>query len=57
MENKLSRTLELYNNLSSGIFVDQNQMMRALIGSMMNLMSQSSEIVNTDVKNFNEELG
>jgi hypothetical protein len=58
--------LSIYNNLSSGIVVDQNQMMRALIGSMMNLMSQNSEIVklqqensnlNADVKDLNEELG
>ena len=35
----------IYNNLTNGIHVDHNQMMRALIGSMMNMMSQSSQIM------------
>ena len=35
----------IYANLSSGVNVDQKTMMRALIGSMMNLMDQSNQIL------------
>ena len=34
----------IYANLSSGVNVDQKTVMRALIGSMMNLMDQSNQI-------------
>ena len=36
--------LNIHSNLSSGVNVDQKTMMRALVGSMMNLMDQSSQI-------------
>ena len=58
--------LNIHTNLSSGVNVDQKTMMRALIGSMMNLMDQSSQIVglqeankvlNENVKVLEDELG
>ena len=43
--------VNIYNNLSNGVLVDQNQMMRAMIGSMINLMNQNSQI--TELKKEN----
>ena len=57
--------INIFNNLSNGIHVDQNVMMRALIGSMINLMNQNSQIIDlkdgnaslkVSVKNLEEEL-
>ena len=57
--------VNIFNSLSNGIHVDQNMMMRAIIGSMMNLMNQNSQIIGlkdehdslkTSVKNLGEEL-
>ena len=36
--------IDIHNNLSNGIYVDQNSMMRALIGSMINLMNQTTQV-------------
>ena len=36
--------IDIYNSLSNGIHVDPNVMMRALIGSMINLMNQNNQI-------------
>ena len=36
----------IYNSLSNNIPVDHNVMMRALFGSMLNLMSQNDQIIN-----------
>ena len=56
----------IYNNLANNVFVDQNQMMKAMIGSMINLMNQNGEIVQlkqevsnltNTVKDLEEELG
>ena len=41
----------IYNNLTNGVHVNQNQMMRALIGSMMNMMSQSNQILSLTEEN------
>ena len=41
----------IYNNLTNGVYVDQHQMMRALIGSMMNMMSQSNQILSLTEEN------
>ena len=58
--------LNIHSNLSSGVNVDQKTMMRALVGSMMNLMDQSSQIsglqeankvLNKNVKLLEDELG
>ena len=46
--------VNIYDNLSNGVFVDQNQMMRAMIGSMINLMNQNSQI--TELKKENDRL-
>ena len=43
----------IFNSLSNGIHVDQNVMMRALIGSMMNLMNQNSQIIGLKEENAN----
>ena len=57
--------VNIFNNLSNGIHVDQNVMMRALIGSMINVMNQNSQIIGlkdenvslkASVKNLEEEL-
>ena len=57
--------INIFNNLSNGIHVDQNVMMRALIGSMINLMNQNSQIIGlkdenvslkASVENLEEEL-
>ena len=57
--------LNIYNSLSNGIHVDQSAMMRALIGSMINLMNQNNQInglndenasLKADVKNLEEEI-
>ena len=57
--------LNIFNSLSNGIHVDQNVMMRALMGSMINLMNQNSQIIGikdendalkTSLKNLEEEL-
>jgi hypothetical protein len=34
----------IYNNLSNGVPVDPNLVMRAILGSMMNLMNQNVQI-------------
>ena len=35
----------IYNNLSNGIPVDSNVMMKALLGSMMNLLNQNEQVI------------
>jgi hypothetical protein len=55
----------IYNNLANGVPVDNNLVMRALLGSMMNLMNQNGQItgfseeistLNTNVKDLENEL-
>ena len=46
----------IYSSLSSGVNVDMNMMMRALIGSMMNMMNQNQSNQILELKEANEAL-
>ena len=57
--------VSIYNNVSNGIYVDPSNMMKALLGSMINLINQNSQMIGlkeenialvTNVKNLENEV-